>query len=265
MGAANPAGWRIDAVGDRCLMVVLGQRVDPAINAAVRALADRLLDEAIDGVTDVVPAFTTVAVHYRPEAFADAGQARRATESGDAARSGEAGRAGAGDDDIPHRRLARRIEAILAQGIAAAQQAARTVEIPVCYGGEFGPDLDEVAAACKLTPQQVIELHAASPHVVYMLGFAPGFPYIGGLDPRLAMPRRSTPRVKIPPGSVAIAREQSAVYTLETPGGWNLIGRTPIELFRPQASPPSLLRPGDHVRFVPIDRERFDAIREGRA
>lgn len=239
-------GWKIDAVGDRCLMVELGRRVDPEINAAVRALADRLLDAAIEGVTDVVPAFTTVAVHYRPEAFA--------------------GAAGAGaDDDIPHRRLARRIEAILAAGIAGARHDARTVEIPVCYGGEFGPDLDEVAAACGLTPQQVIELHAASPHLVYMLGFAPGFPYIGGLDARLAMPRRSTPRVRVPPGSVAIAREQSAIYTLETPGGWNLIGRTPIELFRPHSSPPSLLRPGDRVRFVPIDRERFDAIREGRA
>ncbi len=239
-------GWKIEALGDRCLMIELGRRVDPAINAAVRALADRLLDAAIDGVTDVVPAFTTVAVHYRPEAFASPRQA------------------GAGDD-TPHRRLAGRIEAILAAGVEAAHEAARTVEIPVCYGGEFGPDLDEVAAACGLTPAQVIELHAASPHLVYMLGFAPGFPYIGGLDARLSMPRRATPRVRIAPGTVAIAREQSAIYTMETPGGWNLIGRTPLELFRPLADPPSLLRPGDRVRFVPIERERFDAIRQGLA
>ncbi len=105
-------------------------------------------------------------------------------------------------------------------------------------------------------------MHGASDHMVYMLGFAPGFPYMGGLDARLAMPRRSTPRVRIPAGTVAIAREQSAVYTLETPGGWNLIGRTPLALFTPHASPPTLLRPGDHVRFVPISQAQFDAWRE---
>ena len=231
--------WRIDPVGDRCLMIEFGQRVDPEINRTVHAMAERLLRDPIPGVTDVVPAFTTVAIHYRPEAIA----------------------AGESADPIPYRRLERLIEAMLAQGIAATGSEARTVEIPVCYGGEYGPDLDEVAAACGLTPGQVIALHGASDHMVYMLGFAPGFPYMGGLDPRLAMPRRSTPRVKIPQGTVAIAREQSAVYTLETPGGWNLIGRTPIELFTPHASSPTLLRPGDHVRFVPISRARFDAMR----
>jgi len=227
--------WRIDPVGDRCLMIEFGQRVDPQINQTVHAMADYLLEHPLPGVTDVVPAFTTVAVHYRPELIA----------------------AGDSTDTIPYRRLERAIEAILTRGVASTGRAARTVEIPVCYGGEFGPDLDEVATACGLTPGQVVELHGASDHMVYMLGFAPGFPYMGGLDPRLAMPRRSTPRVKIPAGTVAIAREQSAVYTLETPGGWNLIGRTPIELFTPHASSPTLLRPGDHVRFVPISQEQF--------
>jgi len=240
MQSTTTTDWRIEPVGDRCLMVEFGQRVDPAINATVHALADRLLARPITGVTDVVPAFTTVAIHYRPEALAGT----------------------APDAPSPYTRLASMVESLIAEGLERTGQDARTVDIPVCYGGEFGPDLDEVAAACGLTPEQVVEVHAASPHVVYMLGFAPGFPYMGGLDPRLAMPRRATPRVKIPPGTVAIAREQSAVYTLETPGGWNLIGRTPVELFTPHAASPTLLRPGDHVRFVPITREQFDAARE---
>ncbi|MBP8310364.1 MAG: 5-oxoprolinase subunit PxpB [Burkholderiaceae bacterium] len=236
----DPAGWRIDALGERCLMVEFGQRVDPRINAAVHAFADHLIDHPIAGVTDVVPAFTTVAVHYRPEAI-----------DGDAS------------GDPPHRRLHRRLAELLARGIEGAVRQTRLVDIPVCYGGDLGPDLDEVASTCGMPAGEVIARHAASPHVVYMLGFAPGFPYMGGLDPRLAMPRRSTPRVRIPPGSVAIAREQSAVYTFETPGGWNLIGCTPLALFTPQADPPTLLRPGDRIRFVPISREAFDAARAG--
>ena len=234
-----PPTWRIDPVGDRCLIVEFGQRVDPAINRTVHAFADRLLADPIAGVTDVVPAFTTVAVHYRPEEIG-AGAARA----------------------LPHQRLRKRLEDILRGGFDSRAVHARTIEIPVCYGGEFGPDLDEVASACSLSPQQVIDLHGASPHMVYMLGFAPGFPYMGGLDARLAMPRRATPRVKIPAGTVAIAREQSAIYTLETPGGWNLIGRTPVALFDPKADPPSLVRPGDNVRFVPITLEAFHAMHE---
>ena len=240
MESTTSATWRIDPVGDRCLMVEFGQRVDPVINATVHALADHLLEHPIEGVTDVVPAFTTVAVHYRPEVLASA-------------RPGS---------QTPYRELERTIAGILSGGLERTHSAARTVEIPVCYGGEFGPDLEDVAKACGLTAQQVIELHAASPHVVYMLGFAPGFPYMGGLDARLAMPRRSTPRVRIPAGTVAIAREQSAIYTLETPGGWNLLGRTPVQLFTPHAASPTLLRPGDQVRFVPITREQFDAALE---
>ena len=137
--------------------------------------------------------------------------------------------------------------------------------MPVCYGGEFGPDLAEVAAACGLAPEAVTELHRASPHVVYMLGFAPGFPYIGGLDQRLAMPRRSTPRERVPAGTVAIARDQTAIYSLETPGGWNMIGRTPLKLFNPLADPPCLLQAGDELRFVPISPQQYQTIQEQQA
>lgn len=228
--------WRIEALGDRCLMVSFEARVDPAINEAVHALASDLLAQALPGVTDVVPAFTTVAVHWRP-VFAGGGAS------------------------VP---VADRVESclrhLLAQGFRPATETAREVVIPVCYGGEFGPDLAEVAQVCGLSEAEVIARHAASPHRVYMLGFAPGFPYLGGLDAGLAMPRRATPRVTIPAGTVAIAREQSAIYTLETPGGWNLIGRTPVELFTPHAASPTVLQPGDRVRFEPVPRERYEAL-----
>ena len=243
MSLSPSPDWRIEPLGDRCLMVEFGQRVDPQINQSVHALANHLLAHPIAGVTDVVPAFTTVAVHYRPEAIA-----------ADAAAGGD-------DPRLPHQRLRATLESLLAAGYAGAQRAPREVRIPVCYGGEFGPDLEEVAATCGMSADEVIARHVASPHVVYMLGFAPGFPYMGGLDPALAMPRRSTPRVRIPAGTVAIAREQSAVYTLETPGGWNLIGCTPLALFTPRADPPTLLHPGDRIRFEPISREQFEAAR----
>lgn len=221
--------WRIEPLGDRGLIVRFGEHVDAQISERARAVARQLLAAPIDGVSDVVPAFTTLALHYRPEALGDA----------------------------PYERLRGEVETILQRGIATGQTAARVVEIPVCYGGEFGPDLAEVAAACGLGIDDVIARHAASPHVVHMLGFAPGFPYMGGLDARLTVPRRATPRTAVPAGSVAIARDQSAIYPLEAPGGWNLIGRTPLRLFDPKAEPPCLLQPGDQVRFVPIPPEQF--------
>lgn len=133
----------------------------------------------------------------------------------------------------------------------AIEPESRRVEIPVIYGGEAGPDLAEVAAIHQLTPKQVVELHAAAQYVVYFIGFQPGFPYLGGLDNRLHTPRRAEPRVVVPAGSVGIGGSQTGIYPLASPGGWQLIGRSDIPLFDPQHQPPTLLRPGDRVRFVP--------------
>lgn len=127
----------------------------------------------------------------------------------------------------------------------------RQVEIPVIYGGESGPDLAAVAEHAELTPRQVVELHSSSDYVVFFIGFQPGFPYLGGLDPRLHMPRRAEPRVAVPAGSVGIGGSQTGVYPLASPGGWQLIGQTRTALFDPLQQPPTLLRPGDRVRFVP--------------
>jgi len=125
------------------------------------------------------------------------------------------------------------------------------VEIPVIYGNDAGPDLQVVADHAGLTPQQVVELHSSIDYVVYFIGFQPGFPYLGGLDDRLHTPRRAEPRLSVPAGSVGIGGSQTGIYPLATPGGWQLLGRTPVALFNPRQQPPTLLRPGDSVRFVP--------------
>jgi inhibitor of KinA len=139
------------------------------------------------------------------------------------------------------------------------------VEIPVCYGGEYGEDLEPLAREHGIPPSQVVELHTGPTYFVGMLGFAPGFPYLAGLDPRLVTPRRSTPRPRVPRGSVAIGGEHTGVYPVESPGGWHLIGRTPITLFDVSRDPPSLLQAGDQVRFVAIPPEEFARIEtEGR-
>ena len=228
---------RIEAVGDRCLLIGLGDTVDPQTSQRVFALVARLKEQPIAGVRDIVPAFTTVALHYQPEQLGE----------------------------TPFETLRALVLERMAQPFESTEQAGRTIDVPVCYGGEFGPDLEDIAAQRGLSVEQVIELHQQSPHRVYMLGFAPGFPFIGGLNAALVMPRRASPRTRIPPGSVGIARDQSCIYPLETPGGWNLIGRTPVRLFDPAAQPPCLLAPGDCVRFVRIDEPTYHAMLESRS
>jgi inhibitor of KinA len=137
---------------------------------------------------------------------------------------------------------------------------AETIEIPVCYGGAFGPDLAVVAAQARLSLEEVIARHAAPNYLVHMIGFAPGFPYLGGLDARLATPRKAAPRPLVPAGSVGIAGGQTGIYSLPTPGGWQLIGRTPLRLFDPARSQPSLLRAGLRLRFVPISKAEFQRL-----
>jgi inhibitor of KinA len=239
MQSTTDAGWHVVPMGDSCLVIELGRSINPDTNRAVHAVADFLRAHPIPGVVDIVPTYTTVAVHYRPQDFA----------------------AGA---LLPYRQLTRSIEEILTRGVPLGQNTARVVEIQVCYGGEFGPDLPEVAAACGLTPEQVVQLHCESASVVYMIGFAPGHPYTGGLDPRLNVPRRSTPRTSVPEGTVAIANGQTAIYPMQSPGGWNLIGATPLKMFDPTLAAPSRLLAGDRLRFVPISPEQYYAMRESR-
>ncbi|ARP80911.1 hypothetical protein CAL12_08695 [Bordetella genomosp. 8] len=235
----SPFPWRIDPVGDRCLLVTLGDHVDGAVNRSVLALAAHLLADPPPGVIDVVPAFTTVALHYLPQAYA-----------------GQAG--------TPHACLAAIVADRLRRGVPDIGAESRLVEVPACYGGAYGPDLDEVAGRCGLSTSEVIELHCASPLTIYTFFFAPGTPFAGGLDARLAVPRRATPRTEVPAGSVAIANGLSMIYQLAMPGGWNLIGRTPWNLFDLRREPPARLRLGDRLRFVPISPAEFDRLYEAR-
>jgi inhibitor of KinA len=229
--------WQIEPVGDRCLLIRLGQHLDAQVSQTVQAVAALLMARPIPGVIDVVPVFTTVALHYLPTGFA------RGRESAFA-------------------QLSRQVEDLLARGIPRLAQSGRVVEIPACYGGEFGPDLEDVATRCSLTPQEVVELHCAVPQLLYTFFFSPGNPYAGPLDPRLQVPRRSTPRTLVPAGSVSIANGISSIYQMATPGGWNLIARTPWNLFDLRNDPPTRLQLGDQLRFVSISPADFAAMDE---
>jgi len=218
-------------------MVEFDALPDRPASQRAAAAALHLRRAALPGVTDVVPAMATLGVHYLPALAL----------------------ALALDRETPYQAMARATAKVL-DGFADTGQAdARVVEIPVCYGGEHGPDLGEASATCGLTPEELVALHASGEVSVLMLGFAPGHPYIGTFDARLAPPRRSQPRTAVPPGSIGLANRQSVIYPLTLPGGWSLIGRTPLVLFDPLRDPPCLLQAGDRVRFVPITGEEFKA------
>jgi inhibitor of KinA len=152
------------------------------------------------------------------------------------------------------------VERILRQLDVSTVATGRTIEIPVCYDPEFGPDLEFVAEHNKLSVEQVVRLHSTAEYLVYLIGFVPGFPYLGGMPPQIAAPRLPSPRPVVAAGSVGIAGEQTGIYPLSTPGGWRLIGRTPVLLFDPEMRPPSLFVPGDRVLFRPISREEFEGL-----
>ena len=216
--------------GDQAVTVEWGSTIDEHINRQVHAFARKVEALSHPAITEVVPTYRSATVHYRPEVFSY--------------------------EELKHLLLS------LAQGSAEEAEELPVVEIPVCYGGEYGPDLLEVAQHCSLTPEEVIARHTAPTYRIYMLGFTPGFPYLGGMDPSIAAPRRKEPRIQIPAGSVGIAGEQTGVYPIVSPGGWQLIGRTPLRLFDPQKEQPILLSAGAGIRFVPIDEETFRKMEE---
>ena len=224
---------RIEALGDCALLIRFGDRIDAQINVLALAAAELLVHADLPGLRDVAAAYATVCVHYDPAAWA-------------------------GDGHAPFDRLRARIGALLEMldGVPSLQVPAQR-EIPVCYGGAHGPDLAELARHARLTIDEAIALHCAGDYRVAMLGFAPGFPYLLGLDARLHMPRHANPRTRVPAGSVAIGAGQTGIYPRATPGGWRVIGRTPLVLFDPARSPPALLAPGQRVRFRAIDADEL--------
>jgi inhibitor of KinA len=169
--------------------------------------------------------------------------------------------------EVTYQRLVQSLERLAEQLDEEPLPQPRIISLPVCYGGEYGPDLEALAELCGKTPEEVIRIHSTAEYVVYMMGFAPGFPYLGGLPNEIAAPRLATPRSLVPAGSVGIAGEQTGVYPIATPGGWRIIGRTPIPLYDPTRNPPVLLKAGDRLRFRPINQTEYlkiaDAVKNG--
>lgn len=232
----------LSPLGDRGLLIHLGSAIDDSTHRRVRAVYGRLESRPVPGTIELVPAFASVAVHYDP--------AHVPPDGASAAESS------------PYARFAAAIEIALTGLADEPLPEPRVVEVPVCYGDLFGPDLDEVAQAHGLAAADVVRLHTDAMYSVHMLGFAPGFAYLGGLPREIATPRRDQPRMAVPAGSVGIGGSQTGIYPLVSPGGWNLIGRTPLRLFDSNRAPPTLLAVGDRVIFraiAPNDFERMAA------
>ncbi|MBO8174433.1 MAG: 5-oxoprolinase subunit PxpB [Thermococcus sp.] len=210
--------------GDSALVIIFGDRIDEGINKKVHAVANAIEKASPDWLIEVVPTYTSIYVYYDPLR-------------------------------LGYQEVLEAIKPFLSA--EPKEEKPRIVEIPTVYGGEFGPDIEFVAQYNGLTIDDVIEIHSKPLYRVYMLGFTPGFAYLGGMDERIATPRLEKPRLKVSAGSVGIAGKQTGIYPIESPGGWRLIGRTPLRLFTPEKDPPTLLQPGDYVKFVPISEEEF--------
>ena len=208
-------------MGDRALLVEAGDAIHPEVNRKVREMFLTLSQDPIPGIIDRIPAYRSLLIVYDPLVV-----------------SGE--------------RLEERLLEIYLTGGRPEIPPPRTVEVPVVYGGEYGPDLEWVAGYHSISPEEVVRLHSGTQYQVYMIGFSPGFPYMGELPERLVTPRRETPRTRVPRGSVAIALRQTGIYSTTSPGGWHILGRTPLSLFDASKWPPAPLEMGDLVRFTPV-------------
>jgi inhibitor of KinA len=226
------SSFRIAPAGDSVLLVEFEDRIDPAVNARAVALAEQLQAQPVAGVRDVVPTSRSVAVYFDPL-------------------------------QTSREALVARLERDAAQPVFPARRRLDVIRIPVCYGGEFGPDLATVAAFGGISESAVVDLHVGAVYRVFMLGFLPGFAYMGMVDARIAAPRRETPRVRVPRGAVAIAGSHTGIYPADTPGGWQVIGRTLVRPFDPARADPFLMRAGDDVRFEAIDRAEYDRQERG--
>ena len=223
------ADVRFLLTGDTSVCVEFGNEISEPINAQIRAFNIALSKSDIPGIVETVPTYRSLMVHYDPEA-------------------------------IRYAPLAERLRGLLGRLDQIAIPPSQVLEIPVLYGGEMGPDLEVVAQHAGKTPEEVVGIHTSADYLIYMLGFTPGFAYLGGMSGEIAAPRLETPRVKIPAGSVGIAGSQTGVYPIDSPGGWQLIGRTPVRMYDPEREPPILPQAGQYIRFYPIDRAEFDRI-----
>lgn len=221
----------ISPVGDRAISIDFGQVIDPTINRHIRQTIERIKELQLDGIIELVPTYCALLVEYDAMLYS-------------------------------YSEICNIIEPTLEEGMAnTINELVTVVEVPTVYGGEFGPDLSFVASHNHLSEDEVISIHSGTDYLVYMLGFIPGFTYLGGMDLRIATPRLSSPRTLIPAGSVGIAGEQTGTYPSDSPGGWQIIGRTPVTMYDMSKAQAALLKAGDYVRYVPIDESEFHRIK----
>lgn len=221
----------ISPVGDRAISIDFGQVIDPTINRHIRQTIERIKELQLDGIIELVPTYCALLVEYDAMLYS-------------------------------YSEICNIIEPTLEEGMAnTINELVTVVEVPTVYGGEFGPDLSFVASHNHLSEDEVISIHSGTDYLVYMLGFIPGFTYLGGMDSRIATPRLSSPRTLIPAGSVGIAGEQTGTYPSDSPGGWQIIGRTPVTMYDMSKAQAALLKAGDYVRYVPIDESEFHRVK----
>jgi inhibitor of KinA len=231
---SNTKDVRFYPLGDAAIVVQFGEEISNSTHESIRSICNYLEEYSFDGFIEYVPAFTTITIFYEPIV-------------------------------VSYQSVQSDLEEMLTEVMAnPGKLVSRVVEIPVLYGGLWGPDLNFVAAHVKLTAAEVVLLHTGAEYLVHMIGFAPGFPYMAGMDEQIAAPRRETPRSRIAPGSVGIAGKQTGIYPIESPAGWQIIGRTPIHLFDVNRTVPALLKAGDRVRFVSITETEFEMINKKR-
>jgi inhibitor of KinA len=222
--------------GDQAITMNFGNEIHKDTHQKITTFTEYIETHPFPGMLEVIPSFTSVTIIYEPIKVVLPTP-----------------------NKVPYQEVVNILKSKLSNLQVSNNRPSKTVTIPVCYGEEYGPDLQDVANYHDLTQQQVINIHSNQEYLVYMIGFAPGFPYLGGMSQDIATPRKATPRLTIPAGSVGIGGEQTGVYPIESPGGWQLIGRTPIQLFQQDTKQPSLLRAGDIVRFKPITSQQFES------
>lgn len=222
---------RVLTAGDSSILIQFGNSIDPDINAKIAATVSLMKEQQIEGVVDMIPAFCSLLINYDPRV-------------------------------VSYDEMRARLERILSIEIAMGARRKKVYEIPVCYGGEYGPDLETIAEHAGLSKQEVIDIHSSTDYLIYMLGFLPGFTYLGGLDERIHTPRLSNPRIKIAAGSVGIGGSQTGIYPMDSPGGWQLMGMTPVKTYDPKREVPILVEAGDYIRFVPVDEAEYQRIEE---
>lgn len=222
---------RILTEGDSSVLIEFGKEISPEINRKITATVQMMKEQHIEGVVDMIPAFCSLLINYDPRV-------------------------------ISFDELKKRLEILVKLDAKAGNNRKKIYEIPVCYGGEYGPDMENIAKNAGLTEEEVIKIHSSRDYLIYMLGFLPGFCYLGGLDERIHTPRLANPRIKINAGSVGIGGSQTGIYPLDSPGGWQLMGMTPVKTYDPNRETPILVEAGDYIRFVPIDEAEYNRIKE---